>query len=205
MKHIKWIAIGILGLCGLIFLINPPSCKDADLEYWKGMYESEKQKNEDLRNQTAQEIENLRNIIAQKDAFISKINEEVEEKYAEIEKLHGVTDELESVYKTLTNNIEKIHNLESQVSTWKEKFTLAESIIKSKNEIIFDMNEKYVAQLNISNKYKELYENEQSLRELAEKRLNLADKKLSGLRFQLNLGKGVVIGLGALIIYGLVK
>jgi len=206
MKHIKWIAIGfVVFVCGLVFLMNPPSCKDAQWEYWKGMYEGEKQQNEELRNQTAQEIQTLRNIIAQKDAVIAQISEEVEEKYEEIEGLHARTDELESAYAELTNNLEKVDNLQRQVNLWKQKLTIAEGIIKSKDEIIFNMNKKYVAQLDISNRYKKLYENEQSLCKLAEKQLALADKKLRGFKFQLNLGKGIVVGLGALVIYGLVK
>ena len=65
----------------------------------------------------------------------------------------------------------------------------------------FSLNEKYEAQLKISLEWKTLYENEATLRNLAEVRLKLADKKLRGLQFQVNLGRGVTIALGAGLLY----
>jgi len=204
MKHIKYLLLAVFIISIALFWYKSCSLFDKYSEL-KGRYDALSQEYDTYRVSAIAEIADLNTIISQKDELIVTLNERVEEKYNEVEELHGISEELESAYTKLTDNLAKIDNLEKQVSIWKQKFTLAESIIADKDRIIFSLNEKYNTQLQITTRYKQLYENEVNLRTLAEDRLSLADKKLSGLRFQINLGKGIVIGLGALIIYGLIR
>jgi uncharacterized protein HemX len=151
------------------------------------------------------QIEGLRQIIEQKDRHISQLNEHIVEKQVEISTLHEQTDKLEAEYETLLREPDKIDNLTQQVTLWKQKFSIAETIIESKDKIIFDMNQKYVAQLDISNYYKKLYENEYALRLKAEARIKLYENQITGLKIGGTIKTGLVIGLAGVVIYGLVR
>lgn len=202
----KWIkyAIGAILVFALV-LIGYKSCGLYDkYSVLKGQYDALSQEYDDYKEGALANIEELRNIIAQRDEEIRIINSHIEIKEGEIADLHSRTDELEEAYSEAMQDVAKIDNLTKQVSLWKQKFSLAETIIADKDAIIFSLNEKYEAQEKISLEWKTLYENEATLRNLAEVRLKLADKKLRGLRLQVNLGRGITIALGVVLIYGLV-
>ena len=204
---VKWIkyllpAVLIVALLGILV----KSCNIYDkYSVMKGQYDALAGEYNKYRTTVIKEVTDLRNIISQKDKEIRNINAGIVDKEGKISTLHTQTAKLESANATLKDKDAKIYNLEQQLSLWKQKFAIAETIISDKDKIIFSLNEKYEAQLQITTRYKQLYENEATLRGLAEQRIKLADKKLQGLRFQLNLGKGVVIVLGGLILYGLVS
>ena len=170
----------------------------------KGRYDALAEEYDTYKDGALKRIDDLNETIEQLDETIAGINRDIDLKNDQLTDLHARTDELESTYTKLTDLSEKVDNLETQVSTWKQKFTLAQSIIADKDAIIFSLNEKYEAQVEISLNWKTLYEHEATLRTLAEVRLKLADKKLRGLQFQLNLTRGVTLALGVGIIYSIV-
>ena len=151
------------------------------------------------------QMSRLRNIIAQKDEEIRNITAHIVEKEVEISTLHAETDKLESAYATLKDKDAKVYNLETQVTKWKHKFTLAEGIIQDKDDVIFSLNAKYEAQVKISLEWKGLYDREVTLHTLCKQRLDLADKRIGGLRFGGTIKNGLVIGLVGVVVYGLFR
>lgn len=207
----KILVVLIIVLLGAIIIIGylnyTAGIKAKEL---KAQYEAMKAESEAEKAESLQEIEQLRNIIAQKDREIRIINAQIEYKQGEISTLHEQTTKLESAYATLVeedalNYVAKIDNLTKQVELWKQKFTLAQSIIYDKDAIIFGLTEKYEAQEKISLEYKTLYENELALRELAETRLKIADRRIRGLRIGGTIKTGFIVGLAAVVVYGLAK
>lgn len=99
----------------------------------------------------------------------------------------------------------QITNLESQVTIWKEKFTLAQNIITDKDSIIFNLTNQYKIQLNVSNEYKTLYENELNLRIKCEVLLKATTRKLHTAK-GVGTFKSIFIGaLGGYVAYQLIK
>lgn len=72
----------------------------------------------------------------------------------------------------------QIANLTDQVNLWKERFTLSQSIVADKDEIIFNLNEKYESQLEISVDFEKLYLAEKDLRHKGEVLLDMSSRKL---------------------------
>ena len=66
--------------------------------------------------------------------------------------------------------IEKVDNLSKQLSIWKQKFTLAEGIIRDKDVVIFSINEKYEAQVKISLEWRGLYDRQAESRQVKDSR-----------------------------------
>lgn len=136
---------------------------------------------------------------------INELNSNVEEKYNEISAKDERLLELEKTAETLGSQAEIIANLQEQVRIWRDKFSLAEKIIADKDKIIFSLNQKYESQLKITDSYKGLYKNEQQLHELAIERLRVANKRLHTSIFSGRIKNVVLLGLGGLIAYGLVR
>lgn len=178
----------------------------------KGRYDALTEEYNTQRDNALQDIVGLRNIIAQKDERIRNITAQIEVKEGEISTLHTQTDKLESTYTKLKEELVsvdtlqlRVDNLETQVSIWKQKFTLSEGIIQDKDSVIFSLNEKYEAQVKISLEWKQMYDNEVTLHTLCKQRLDLANKRIGGLRFGGTIKTGLVLGLAAVVIYGLVQ
>ena len=203
---IKHIIIGGLILLAFFAMLTYRSCVTIDkYSHLKGQYDALSEEYEIQKETALDNITELQNQITQKDEKIHDLNSSVSTKNEQIKKLNAENKELEDTYATLTDDKQKIANLETQVSVWKEKFTLAEGVIAEKDKIIFALTEKYETQVKITGEYKELYEREVRLRGLLEERVRMADSKLGGLRLKFNVSKGVMIALAGLIIYGLVS
>ena len=90
-------------------------------------------------------------------------------------------------------------NLREQVYNLTLAVDAKEQIIQGNDKIIFNLTEKYNAQLVISYDYKKLYETEKELHALAIDRLKVADSRIRGLRFGSKLKTvGIIAGLGAI-------
>ena len=208
------LSILVAGLVLLaLIIVGYRSCNPYDKKsILKGKYDALSQEYETQKNNSKAQISSLRNIIAQKDEKIRNITAHIVEKEGEISTLHAQTDELEEAYAKVDKSAQDVNslnqrvvNLETQVTIWKQKFTISEGIIADKNKIIFNLNEKYESQVTISFNWETLYNNEVKLHALCKQRLTLADKKLKGLRFGSTIKNGLVIGLAVGVIYGLVR
>jgi len=208
------LSILVAGLVLLaLIIVGYRSCNPYDKKsILKGKYDALSQEYETQKNNSKAQISSLRNIIAQKDEKIRNITAHIVEKEGEISTLHAQTDELESTYSELKEELVsvdtlqlKVDNLEAQVNLWKQKFSLAESVIADKDAIIFSLNEKYESQVEISFNWETMYNNEVKLHSLCKQRLSMADKKLKGLRFTGTIKNGLVLGLAGVVIYSLVR
>lgn len=190
----------------LLIVLAFRSCSFIDrYSVLKGRYDALVEEYDTQRDNSEAQILSLRNIIAQKDEEIHSITSHIVEKEVEISTLHAETAKLEFTYATLEDKDAKIDNLETQVSIWKQKFHIAEAIISDKDDIIFSLNEKYEAQVKISLEWRAMYENESTLRALAEKRLKLAGRQIGRLKFGGTIKTGLVAGLAGVVVYGLVR
>ncbi len=125
--------------------------------------------------------------------------ENIKKKEGQIASLHGTTGELEKQRRELTDKDAIIANLDTQIAAWKEKFSLAQSVIEEKDKIIFNLTEKYDAQVTISNSYKLQFEEGQKLNQIAELRIQSLEKELRISKFT-----GKIARAGTLILAGLV-
>lgn len=178
----------------------------------KGEYDALRTEFTQQNDNSKVQILGLRNIIAHKDERMRNITSHIEEKEGEISTLHAETDKLESAYATLEEDVAtvdnlqlKVDNLTEQVNSWKLKFTLAEGIIQDQGSVIFNINAKYEAQVKISLEWEAMYDNEVVLHNLSEVRRLSSDKKIMSLKFGSTIKNGIVVGLAAAVVYGLVR
>jgi len=202
-KYGVYIAIALILM---LFIVK--SCNIYDnYSVLKGQYNLLQTETNALVKVSQKEIIEYQNTIAERDTRIKEISATVAVKNKKIQDLHIATQNLEDTldFYTLIPNEDKIVNLRKQVEAWKDKFAIISTIVKDKDEIIFNLQEKYNTQLKISLNYKEMYERSQQLVLLADKRLKLADKKIRNARLGSTV-KTIALGaVGGYLIYKVVK
>ena len=167
----------------------------------KGQYELLQAENNSLIEISQKEISKYQNKIAERDRKIEEITETVAIKTKKIQELSEISTNLEQEIAGLNNKDIIINKLKENITIWKQKFTIAESIIADKDKIIFNLQEKYEAQLKISLNYKEMYEKSHQLLLLSNKQLKLADRKIRSARLFSSV-KTIAIGaIAGYIIY----
>jgi hypothetical protein len=173
---------------------------------YKELYDNLKLKADAQETILLGHITDLTVVIAEKDERISALTEEIVVTTGVMD-AHGVTiDELEAALANIptTDYANIISNLTNQVTLWKVRFTLSEDIIADKDAIIFSMSDKYEAQLIISDDYKTLWETEKELHGIALSRISVLEGKVRVAKFGGTVRNGIILGLGAFIVYGLV-
>jgi len=202
-KYGVYIAIALILM---LFIVK--SCNIYDnYSVLKGQYNLLQTETNALVKVSQKEIIEYQNTIAERDTRIKEISATVAVKNKKIQDLHIATQNLEDTldFDTQISNEDKIVNLQKQVEAWKDKFAIISTIVKDKDEIIFNLQEKYNTQLKISLNYKEMYERSQQLVLLADKRLKLADKKIRNARLGSTV-KTIALGaVGGYLIYKVVK
>ena len=182
------------------------SCQESPKEaYWRGQYEVIKAQVEMERVKSLKTIESLEGDIAEKDKDIVRLGEEVRTIETNIAGKSREIEALEVAYCDLKNDTERVDNLTSQVANWKEKYSLSEAVIASKDKIIFSLTEKFKSQLIITNEYKTLYDNECKISRVLTMRLDICTKRTKGLKFGSTIKGGLALILAGIIIYGMVK
>ena len=204
----KWAWL-ILAFCvvGLLALIYQSCTVDATAEYYKGKYAAEMELRSAENDIHSARIEELLIVIEARDTEIeSLIETRIENErerivlLARIERLQAeepVQPELETEPLVI--------NLRAQILELTLVVDTQEQIIQGSNKIIFNLTEKYNAQVGISDSYRSMYENEQALHRLAIDRLKIADKKIASLRFTGNVKNTLVVVAGGAIAYLLLK
>ena len=204
---LKYALIGVLSLCAVFFLLRSCSVTDR-YSILLGKYEALTQVQEEAEK-IAQEnidlaLENIDNLTSKNKGLIRRI--EIAE--MEIVETDGDIARLENELLEAQDTGDKdaqISNLTEQVSTWKQKFTLAQNIISDKDKVIFNLNEKYESQLKISVDFEKLYIAEKDLRRKGKVLLGMATRKLRVARVG-GTFKTITVGvLGGFIAYKLIK
>ena len=205
-KYIKVIYIVLFIIVAVVGYSWYRSCGESPKEaYWRGQYEVLKANVEEERVASLKVIESLEGNISDKDKAIQRFKEEVKVIESKVTEKSRKIGELEDAYSDLQNDTERVDNLIQQVAQWKEKFLLSETIIASKDKIIFSLTEKYESQLKITNEYKSLYINECEMSRVLTMRLDICTKKSKGLKFSGTIKNGIVLTLAGVIVYGLVS
>jgi hypothetical protein len=199
-----WLLVGLLGL-GIIFLGLDKCGSSKKADELRGQYEEASRIAKVERLIKEEVIKEQQGIIKKQDLLIVESRKEVEIKNSYISSLGNTVAELEGEFDSLTDKDEKIANLVTQVSIWKEKFTLAQSIISDKDAIIFSLTQKYESQLKISNSYKDMHESIQPLVEICTKQVKELEKINRRLKFTSKLKTGVVVSCALLFLYNMVK
>lgn len=204
MKPLAYVVLALALLATLIFLFRGCDLYDKYSEL-KGQYDAYKQ-------DVNEKEQKAKKTISEQETKIEKLQESTDKLIVEldtIEKKTVVKDSeigsLEEELKGLKGKDEIIVNLKSQVVVWKEKFSLAQQTIERKDKIIFNLSEKYDAQLRITETWKGRFEAENRLRLLGEERIKMCDSKLRSSRFTSRIEKVIIVGLGGYIAYTLIK
>lgn len=205
MKNIKNVAVVVTLSLAIVFLLMDKCGSSRKADELKGQYEEASRIAEVEKRIKEEIIKEQREIIEKQDSLIAKANKKVEIKNNLISSLGNEVADLEDEFSNLTDKDEKIANLVSQVSIWKEKFTLSQSIIKDKDDVIFSLNEKYEAQVIISISYKDMYESVQGLVDIRTNQVKELENINRRLKLTSKVKTGVVIGIAAIVVYSLLK
>jgi len=121
--------------------------------------------------------------------------------------LHIVTQNLEKtlLFATQISKDDIIDNLKEQVTAWKDKFAIINTVVKDKDEIIFNLQGKYEAQVRISTYYEALWENTRVLMEKQKVRIKVLEGKQRNLQFGSTVKTIVIGGFIGYVGYGVIK
>ena len=159
------------------------------------------------RQVSQKEIKELKEFICKKNEEIIDITADITVKDEKIQELSEISTNLEQEIDNLNDNQKDIiiNKLKENVTIWKQKFTLAESIIRNKDKIIFNLQDKYNAQLKVSLNYRELYEKTNELSRKQEIRIRVLEKKQRGLQIKSTLKTVAIGGLASYLGYRIIK
>ena len=165
MKTIDWILrVVAVSLVILIIIVLPRSCGLTE-KYLKlkGEHDALLVERDSLKKEKADVIAASEADKEARDAEIALAQAEIAKKNAALKDKDKRIATLEGEFANLPDDAARIANLQAQVAAWKEKFSIAEGIIADKDKIIFDLTAKYEAEVKISDAYKALYINADSL------------------------------------------
>jgi len=152
---------------------------------------------DDLQKDTSKlkvEVSNSMVKIGEKDELIVRMEDELYELRVHMDS----SNQLENLQ-------EQVVNLEGQVNTWKEKFTLAQKIITDKDSVIFNLKQQYTLQINISADYKKLYEDTKDVLKRTEVLLSTTTRKLRTAKYSGAVKTATVFLLGGYVAFKLLK
>jgi len=182
------------------------SCQESSKEaYWRGQFDILEQRIENERVESLKIIESLEGDITKKDKDIVRLREDVKTIETKIIEKSKEVNKLKVTYRDLKNDTERIDNLTQQVVHWKEMFTISEQKCSRLGDIIFSLTEKYNTQLEITQKYITLYNNECKISRVLTMRLDICTKRAKGFKFGSTIKNGIVLTLAGIIVYSLVS
>jgi len=196
--------VGFLVL-GIVFLVMDKCGDDARLQKLRGEYETHKNITKIIVQEAGRVIQEQDKKIGELDERIDFLNGIIEVKDEDLAELDDKVTDLEDEFETLKDKDEKIENLTKQVSVWKEKFGISQSIIKDKDKIIFSLSKKYEAQIWISESYKKMYETTLSDKKKLQQIVTAQDWQIGKLKLTSRAKTGMVVLIGAYLIYDIVK
>ena len=196
--NIKYVAV-IVALSLAIVFLAMDNCGNADkYNKLKGEYE------------TYYKISRI--VIKESIEAIDVQNDEIGILTKKLTYLHGIIEvkdadlaEKEDEIGELKRDFADLEECQAQYDKLVEAFTLCKSIMVDKDEVIFNLNEKYDAQVIISLRYKDMYESIQPLVDIHTKQVKELEKINRRLKFTSKLKTGiVVVGIGV-VLYSLLR
>ena len=205
MKNIKYVAVVVTLCLAIVFLVMDKCGSSRKADELKGQYREAREISEVERRIKEETIREQKEKIETLDATIVVLNTTIAKKEENIGQLGDTIADLEDEFSNLTDKDEKITNLVSQVSTWKEKFTLSQGIIKDKDSVIFNLNKKYKSQVVISLSWEESYKSIQRLVQISEQQVKELEKINRRLKLTSGLKTGIVLTMAGVVLYSLLK
>jgi len=199
---------GIAVLLIIVLVYLGKSCKTIDKNsQLKGEIIQLNQMLSIQRQVSQKEIKELEADIVKRDERIEAVASDITRKEEEIQELHIVTQNLEKtlLFATQISKDDIIDNLKEQVTAWKDKFAIINTVVKDKDEIIFNLQGKYEAQVRISTYYEALWENTRVLMEKQKVRIKVLEGKQRNLQFGSTVKTIVIGGFIGYVGYGVIK
>jgi len=192
-----WILVGILAL-GIVFL-TMDNCGNSDkYNKLKGEYNTYK---------TISRV-----IVAEAIQTINKQTEEIKRLDGKIDFLQGIIEvkdedlaEIEEDLGELKREFKDLQECQIQYNKLVEGFNLCKSISADKDQVIFNLQEKYEAQVAVSLEYKSMYESVQKLTEIRTKQIKELENINRRLRLTSKFKTGIVITMAVVVAYSLLK
>lgn len=171
----------------------------------KGEYEALKVIQKAEAEKSAAAIKLYESLIAERDSAIAGLNAVIDETEATLEVKERDLKELQALEPLIEDKDELIVNLRAQIAGLTEQFTLARSIIRDKDAIIFSLTEKYEAQVQISLTYRDDRDRAAQLQLVAEKRIKVLEGQVRRTRAGSTLKSVLVAGAAGYIGYSLLR
>ena len=192
-----WVLVGILAL-GVVFLGLDNCGNTAKYNRLKGEYQSYYEMSRVVVRKSLEEIDT-------QDKEISVLDKEITYLHGIIEVKDADLADKEEELGVIKRNFESLEACQSQYDKLSIAFSLCKSIGVDKDEIIFNLNEKYESQVVISISYKDMYESVQGIVDIRTKQVKELEKINKRLRFSSGLKSGLAVVLAGLIVYNMVK
>jgi len=150
-------------------------------------------------------IEEANRVILARDAEIRRFLAEVAENDKVLSETQQSLHNLQQLEPTIQDKDELILNLRGQIFKLTEMFTLSQNTVASQRAIISNWEEKYNAQVKISEAWKAQYENELHLRVAAEGLITTLEGKVKVARLKGRAWTIVAIAAGGYVGYRLIE
>lgn len=201
---IHTILIGVLIiLCAFLFLDR--SCTARKLDIAKGNHENQKIVTAEVQLEADKNIAGLVEKLSKRDDKIESLHTEIRKKVlVDVEEERKI-EELEAEEIVLVDKDEIIDNLHSQISGWKERFTLVSGIVEDQKKIIFSLTEKYDIQVKITLEVENKLKSEKALRISAENVIKEATKEIRVLKFKSKLKTGGIALVAVVLAYSVLR
>lgn len=203
----KWFlaGIGILLALGLVLTIYKSCNLSNEYKLVTGEFKAYKRMAENNTKTAQKTIDNQTKIIGDMTKKIAEHESETAKKNEQIKDANKKSATVESQFADLKTDAERVVNLTNQVNIWKEKFSLAERIIKDKDGIIFSLATKYEAQVKITEAVQVQLTDCMKLQPLYDDRISILESALKKARLVSKLKSWGGVALAAVIVYTLVK
>lgn len=201
---INIILIGILTvLC--VFLFLDRSCTTRKLNIARNDYENQRVVTVGVQLEADKKIEGLIEELSNRDLRIETLVISIDKRELRDVEKERLLEELEAEEIVLVDKDEIIDNLHSQISGWKERFTLASDTIDDQRQIIFSLKEKYDIQVNITLAWEAKFNSERALRIRAEDVIKESVKQIRALKFKSKLKTGGIAIVAGILLYSVLK
>lgn len=206
-KYLKYVplAAGLLLAGGVLLYLFWGRPLVDKYSYLTGEYEALVAVHEEYKETALSEIKDREKLIKELTAVNEALEVNIEKVRAESNRLDTRIQELETEREALTDKDEVIANLEAQVSAWREKFSLARDEIEIKDRQLFNLTEKYEAQLAISNHWKTMFFQESAIRVHGEARIGILEKRLKRSSVLGRIKNIAIIAIGGFLVYEFVR
>lgn len=170
-----------------------------------GAYNLLKKESAVVQGKQQQIIEDQVARIAEKDAIIADLNHDIIDDNDAIVDQDRQLAALRKKLDGLTDCPSKLANLDEQISLWSNKFTLCERASATKDSIIFNLTEKYDAQVAITDAVYAQLADCVKVKTSCEEALQKAVSQLKTKKFVGYVKTGVIVAAVGFIAYSLVK